>query len=425
MKPKGKLQAWIAVWNRPTTAYVMVFICAMYETMLLTRLTLAPHSANKTLWQILSTTGWGMPSFVAIIILSVAVLSQRRSRPTASLLIVTFFMLLTAIIYGSAYTYLFLLWIVNLYASTVEIKKPTTLLIALLAVGLFGVASAASATLWHKDGSFTGLLYPTSLCFVLCVGFGFVSRTQRERRMSDQALQDERERSMHLAQEHEQAVNQSRIAAELHDSVGHDLTAIIALSEGLDRATGRPEIDEAIAMINDLSRQGLTDTRMAVKALQSTTNSAIQHSVSEGQYHYWDDINPILSHVRRLGITVALTETGRRPQDPIQADLSFSVTREGITNAIRHGQAVDRIVISWDHDDKGAITIAIRNNGLNSMKKTLDDGTGLKRLGGTIRKHGGTFEAGPTYNGWILRVTIPSLTKLTDSKEQHDSRYDR
>ena len=43
------------------------------------------------------------------------------------------------------------------------------------------------------------------------------------------------------------------MAAELHDSVGHDLTAIIALSEGLAGAAGDAELDDAIAAINALA----------------------------------------------------------------------------------------------------------------------------------------------------------------------------
>lgn len=92
----------------------MVFVCALYETMMLTRLVLAPDSADRTLRQVLDTTAWGMPLYVAIIILSLILLCLRRRRPTATLLAITILMLLTAAIYGSAYTDLVSVWYIAL-----------------------------------------------------------------------------------------------------------------------------------------------------------------------------------------------------------------------------------------------------------------------------------------------------------------------
>ena len=418
MKSNRKLTDWFKYWNQPTTTYVMVFLCALYETMMLTRLILAPDSANRTLRQSLDNTEWGLPLFVAIITLSLVLLCLRRRRPTATLLASTILMLLTAVIYGSAYTYLLLVWFIDLYACTVETKNPKDLIACMIPTTLLGLVTTILATLWHQDADFTGLLYPTTMCFALCVGLGLVARARRERHRSEQALSNERERSQHLAQERDQAVNQSRIAAELHDSVGHNLTAIIALSEGLGQITGKPEVDDAITMINELARQGLTDTRTAVKALQPPTDTdGLQLApVGQKQAYHWDDINPIINHARQIGMTVALTETGRRPQDPGQANLSFIVTRETITNVLRHGCHADRIVISWDHDSHDGITISVRDNG-EPVQETSSIGTGLNRLQETLRGYGGSLKSGPTSNGWLLRAHIPSLKEPADSEE--------
>lgn len=404
------------VQNRPLLTYAAVFLCALYETMLLTWLLLAPHVANRTLGLVMATTRWGTPLFMAIIVLTLAMLCLRQRWPTRTLLVISVCMVMVSAIYGSAYIYLLLIWIVSLYSATVKTQRIATLIITLSGTGLMGLISVALATLWHQDTTFTGLLYPTLLCFVLCVGLGAISRVRKERRLSEQALLNERDRSLHLAKQRNEAVRQSRIAAELHDSVGHDLTAIIALSEGLEKSTGQPEIDDAIAMINDLARQGLNDTRTAVKAIQPTATTDDTLPLSEERKHTWDDIEQILSHARQIGITAALTETGRRPQDPKQADLSFTVTREAITNTIRHGQAVDRIVVSWDHDHCGGITITVRDNGRQTLKAS--NGTGLDRIRHVVQSCGGTFESGPRDTGWILRASIPSLTGLPADKEQ-------
>ncbi|WP_180335400.1 sensor histidine kinase [Bifidobacterium asteroides] len=392
--------------------FVAVFFCALYETGMLTRLILASSSANQTLYQVMKSASWGLPMFAVIIFLALVTLCLRRLYPMATLLVVSGMLALTAAIYGSGCTYLVIPWLVNLYACAVEAKSMASLAAGLCSSTILGLLSIALSTNWHHDVHFTDLLYPTGLAFALCLTAAFFSRSARQSRMSEQALEEERSHALTLAHERDQAMRQSRVAAQLHDSVGHDLTAIIALSEGLDHASGKPEIDEAISMINDLARQGLDDTRTAVKALQSETDPKNDPQPATGERHGWDDIKPILDHARHVGISTALTETGRRPQDSEQADLAFTVTREAITNALRHGQEVNRIVVSWDHDSHGGINITIRDDGQllnNDADDSGDNGTGLARLRGEVRAHGGSFNSGPGPDGWTLQARIPSL----------------
>ena len=158
MKSNRKLTDWFKYWNQPITTYVMVFLCALYETIMLTRLVLVPDSANRTLRRSLDNTEWGLPLFVVIIILSLVLLCLRRRRPTATLLATTILMLLTAVIYGSAYTYLLLVWLINLYACTVETKNIQSLIACLIPTALLGLATTILATLWRQDADCTGLL---------------------------------------------------------------------------------------------------------------------------------------------------------------------------------------------------------------------------------------------------------------------------
>ncbi|MCX8647571.1 hypothetical protein J3U01_03975 [Bifidobacterium sp. B4107] len=395
--------------------FVAVFFCALYETGMLTRLILAPSSANQTLYQVMKSASWGLPLFVVIIFLALVTLCLRRLYPMATLQVVSGLLALTAAIYGSGCTYLVIPWIVSIYACAVEAKSVTSLTAGLGSSAILGLLSIAFSANWHHDVHSTDLLYPTGLTFALCLTVAFFSRSARQSRMSEQALEEERSHALILAHERDQAMHQSRVAAQLHDSVGHDLTAIVALSEGLDHASGKPEIDEAISMINDLARQGLDDTRTAVKALQSETDPKNVPQPATGERHGWDDIKPILDHARHVGISTALSETGRRPQDSEQADLAFTVTREAITNALRHGQEVNRIVVSWDHNSQGGIDITVRDDGRilnNEADNTSSSGTGLARLRAEVQAHGGSFHSGPGSDGWTLQAHIPSLATM-------------
>ena len=169
-----------------------------------------------------------------------------------------------------------------------------------------------------------------------------------------------------------------RSAGEFHDSVGHSLTAIIALTEGLAGAADDPELDEAIATVNALARDGLADTRSAVNALQprpgpddpddaagpAVVNAADGNPPAEpGRAHGWDDLAAVLDTTRRTGLAVALTETGPRPQDPGVADAVFTLVREALTNVMRHADGATRVTVALDHSP-GRTVVTVVDDGV-------------------------------------------------------------
>ena len=223
---------------------------------------------------------------------------------------------------------------------------------------------------------------------------------------------------------------QARVAAELHDSVGHSLTAIIALSEGLHGASGIPDVDEAIDLVNSLARDGLADTRNAVASLQSsppllddfgsgTVTSTRPEVVAD--VRGWDQLEDLLCTVRATGISAALTETGRRPSDTAVGralgELVYIVIREALTNVMRHAEGATRVVVSLDHtgsstrvtvSDDGQVTVHA-NSSQNSHEPPT--GHGLTNLASVIHERGGALEVGPSIapgsGGWVLRALVP------------------
>mgnify|MGYP000963759487 FL=1 len=223
---------------------------------------------------------------------------------------------------------------------------------------------------------------------------------------------------------------QARVAAELHDSVGHALTAIIALSEGLQGASGIPDVDEAIDLVNSLARDGLADTRNAVASLQSspallddygsgTVTSSRPEVVAD--VRGWDQLEDLLTTVRATGISAALTETGRRPRDTAMGralgELVYIVVREALTNVMRHAEGATRVVVSLDHtgsstritvSDDGHVTIHADSS---QDSHELSTGHGLTNLASVIHERGGALEVGPSIapgsGGWVLRAVVP------------------
>lgn len=99
------------------------------------------------------------------------------------------------------------------------------------------------------------------------VAGALVSRELWIRHQTARELEEERSARERVTRERDEAELRSSIAGELHDSVGHDLAAIIALTEGLMGVSGDESLDEAVAGINRLAREGLADTRRAFRRL--------------------------------------------------------------------------------------------------------------------------------------------------------------
>lgn len=265
---------------------------------------------------------------------------------------------------------------------------------------------------------------------IVVVTVASITRSRRESLEHGDAQLASQAAEQQLVVQRDAARYQAQVAAELHDSVGHSLTAIIALSEGLHGASGNPDVDEAIDLVNSLARDGLADTRSAVASLQSSP--AILDDVGSGTLadsrpmiasgaHGWDQLEDLLTTVRATGISTALTETGRRPSDTAMGralgELVYIVVREALTNVMRHAEGATRVVIALDHTGS-ATRITVSDDGqVTAQTDSSQDshepstGHGLTNLASVIRERGGAFDVGPSIapgaGGWVLRAVVP------------------
>lgn len=389
-----------------------------------------------------------------------AALFLRYRLPVVSVLSESVVGLLASVMGALAYVYF--LPLVALYACVARaprreaaaggVAAVATVALSAVVDGFAGASASPSPSLAM---SLAGIGYP----LMLVLGAALLSRLRWKRlREAEAAARAEAERDRALAK--------SRIAAELHDSVGHDLTAIIALSEGLAGATGDEQLDQALSSINDLARAGLSDTRHAVRALAKgegvgtggaapvgTAGAGAEGGAACGgaegavadvepgpwspdacpRAHGWDDVADVLAPARMSGVAATLTETGSRPDDPDQADLAYRVCREGATNAMRHAEGLARLNVSVDHRGDGSVAVAVRDDGHGAgasgdegaaagseaaVAEVADVGTGmgLSRLLDEVEAAGGALKAGPAPDGgWAVQAILPATGRTTPS----------
>ena len=309
--------------------------------------------------------GWMLGQFLFMLL--------RKKWPLVALIGECGFVIAATVLYSGG-SYCFIPLTVVFYS---VIARSGTTIIAISMVCVLATAVVASG------------VNPGSIAPVLCIAaIALVFRLRRQSLVDREARIAAREKQL-------QAEKSARIATSLHDSVGHNLTAIITLSEGLSGIA--PEIDEAVTMINSLARDALTETRTAVKAIYQ------EESVLDSE-HTWTDVAELIDRVRDTGLTVAVTETGTRAEDYEIQNLAHAVIQESLTNVMRHAAGASRTVISLEHQPT-QLAITIADNGTPSQIST--HGTGIATLRNKIRNVGGELTAGPADKGWRIAATIP------------------
>jgi two-component system sensor histidine kinase DesK len=181
----------------------------------------------------------------------------------------------------------------------------------------------------------------------------------------------------------------NRIARDLHDLLGHSLTAITVKSRLAQRLAAKDDAEKAaaeMAAVEELSRQTLADVRAAVTGYREVTLAA---ELARGR-----ELLRAAGVLADLPTTVEMVAAGDR-------ELFGWVVREGLTNAVRHSRAT-RCTVAVT-----ASSVEITDDGVGSAVD--GDGKGLTGLRERVAAVGGTVEAGPVRpHGWRLRVTLGS-----------------
>lgn len=182
-----------------------------------------------------------------------------------------------------------------------------------------------------------------------------------------------------------------RFSRDLHDLVGHSLTAIAVKSEvavklsrvDIGRSTG--EMEE----VRTLARQALKEIRAAVRGYRTVDLAA--------------ELRGMIAVLEAGGVRCTLKEPGDQVPEEAATLLAW-VVREGTTNVLRHSFATRcRIAITIQ---EGNAVLEMTNDGVAEMDGV--GGTGLIGLSERVTATGGSVTVGPGGPGeFRLRATVP------------------
>ncbi len=254
----------------------------------------------------------------------------------------------------------------------------------------------------------------------------------RIRRMYLAALED---RTARLEIERDQrvqltaAAERSRVAREMHDIVGHNLSVMVGLADGAATLAAHSDENsvEALRIIGDTGRQAMGELRRVLGVLREEQQENVRLLSPQPGIR---DLDALLARVRAAGLTVTYRTVG--DLDALGGGVQLTVYRiiqEALTNTLRHagtGSAAEVTVAADGREVRVRVadTGTPRGAGVRTERTTGtgEPGHGLVGIRQRAAMYGGDVTIGPrdTGDGWIVDVVldVPAAPALSVSGEQ-------
>ncbi|CAM5658485.1 sensor histidine kinase [Streptomyces griseorubiginosus] len=267
-----------------------------------------------------------------------------------------------------------------------------------LAVGLLAPVEHPFLSLFFLTGTATA---------AIAIGL-----TLRIRRLYLAALED---RATRLEIEQDQrvrltaAAERTRIAREMHDIVGHNLSVMVSVADGAATlATNRGETSaEPLRILADTGRQAMSELRRVLGVLREERGPEEDERLL-GPQPGLRDLDALLTRVRAAGLPVTYRTTG--DLDALGSGVQLTVYRivqEALTNTLKHagpGSTAD-VTLTKDTD---TVHIKVADTGAAAGTRSGDAGHGLVGIRQRAALYGGAVTLGPqaTGQGWLVDVVL-------------------
>ncbi|WP_313273708.1 sensor histidine kinase [Stenotrophomonas sp.] len=237
-------------------------------------------------------------------------------------------------------------------------------------------------------GGFSLFIFVTSL----------VARQQTQAREEQRRLNAELRATRLLLAESARINERTRISRELHDLLGHHLTALSLNLEVAGHIT-EGQAQEHVRQAHTLAKLLLTDVREAVSQLRES--GAIDLAAA---------LRPLAERVPSLQIHLDIADP-LNVEDPERAHVMLRCTQEIITNAVRHAGARN-LWIKVVKDD-GEIVIDAHDDGIGGDVDAIMPGNGLRGMRERLLQLGGRLDVlARRGEGFRLRASLPVVTNM-------------
>lgn len=265
-------------------------------------------------------------------------------------------------------------------------------------VGAFALAGAAAPTLTRASG------YPLIFLLLFATAFGVIAylaglltKERDETAARGEVLLSEyrmMKRRLASSEEETRQDERAQVAREIHDSVGHKLTALMMQME-MHRLSADSESKEMLAGLKALAKESLEETRSAVKTLKEEESGGLSAIVRLLRKLEAESFMRIAFTVKDGALTAPLA--------PAQSIAIYRALQEALTNAMRHGSGREAR-ISFEAPGGGSV---FRFEVSNPVKQggAFFEGFGLRGMRERIETTGGRLEVSSYTDEFIVRGT--------------------
>ncbi|MBB5922452.1 signal transduction histidine kinase [Actinoalloteichus hoggarensis] len=189
-----------------------------------------------------------------------------------------------------------------------------------------------------------------------------------------------------------------RIARELHDALGHNISLInVQASAALHRFDEDPaQARAALGAVKQASGSALRELRATLGMLRQVDEAA-PATAPPGL----DRLDELAEHARSAGLAVTVETTGVARELPAEVDrAAYRIVQEALTNVTRHAKArTAHVRIGYEDED---VRVTVDDDGRGG---TPVPGNGLRGMDERARALGGELAVGGRREGG-LRVTV-------------------
>lgn len=343
--------------------------------------------------------------------------------------VITFILgLITAsfMLYSTKYTFSLKLFIYSAFIFTIVfgLKNKINLIFGILSVIVFFLVEKTPSYSLVKEHWFYYLDIPETITLsVVMITNLFVSlvikkiileyitsiKTTQHQNVVMNQMSELNNKLQEYAKKHgeEAAENERlRITRDMHDSCGYAFVNITAIIDAImsNPSISSEELSETLLTVRNLASKGLKETRKTLHSIREVENP-VQNNISAIY-----EIRKIFMQITGINVEIASGNIRDNYGSTINTILMHTL-QEGLTNAIRHGQAKNIFVSFWDETD--LLTMIIKDDGIGA--KEVVKGIGFAGMEERLNKVYGKLKTStPAEGGFRLEIQIPLVNIAAD-----------
>jgi signal transduction histidine kinase len=217
----------------------------------------------------------------------------------------------------------------------------------------------------------------------------------RELQETHAALQEATVYSMRYAA----LAERTRMAREIHDGLGHQLTSLIVQLQALEiMLPGDPQrASQGVPMLLAAARSAMAEVRRAIETWRED-ESSLGLAALQGLVSQYADVAPF---------TLKFQPEGEFSQWPEELSVAlYRILQEALTNITRHAQASTACIQLREAGDEVVVTVS--DDGIYTEDKPLTPGYGLRGIEERSQGLGGTCSLSQNVpHGLKLQVSLP------------------